>query len=283
MKQYQEILEVVLEQGTKQSNRTGVDAINVPSAMFKHDMTQGFPLLTTKKMAWRAIVGELIGFLRGYQNAADFRALGCSIWDANANENKDWLDNPHRRGQDDLGRIYGAQWRGWRRRDGLTMDQLAAVLNRMQDNPKDRRLVVSAWRPDELEEMALPPCHMLFQFCVDVERKQLSLNWIQRSVDAFLGLPFNIASYGLLLEMVANLFGYTPKYLTGFLSNVHLYENHVDQAAEQMSRMPLELPEVEVYLPKRNELVRALAEVEPHNIELIGYRSYDAIKAPMAV
>lgn len=204
MKQYQDYLRTILEQGTWQSNRTGVDAISIPGHMLKFDLKEGFPAITTKRLFFNSVKGELLGFLRGYNNAADFRSLGCKIWDANANDRgqgpvpNSWLTNPNRKGEDHLGRIYGCQWRDWKTyrkidnkfsegygfyTEGESIDQVQRAIDTIKNDPTNRRIIINAWRPDEFDQMALPPCHVLYQFLVNVERKELNLVMYQRSVE----------------------------------------------------------------------------------------------------
>lgn len=538
MKNYLSLMQEILDNGTWQSNRTGVDAISIPGAMLKFDLAEGFPAVTTKKLFFDAVKAELIGFIRGYTNAADFRSLGCKIWDQNANENKAWLANPNRIGVDDLGRIYGAQWTDqvsittkvkrnfkWQRpvclptpmpeveldlssnraglvgktfasnafgrfrvvkeyyvgkhlrydiqfeetgflQEGRTKQQITVgevrdflvpsvhgvaclggmwgndeglavqlkptwegmisrcyrnsdpeydryggsgvfvcrrwlnfsnfladfksipgwelkltypddysidkdfegsnkygpglvrfaprkeqVLNskqikpfkgkcpdgnvyffctkteavekfpeltpigighclagyqrehagwkfkhvgsthryrivnqlkeavaKIKNDPTNRRIIVNAWRPDELDQMALPPCHLMYQFIVNVERNELSLCWYQRSNDCFLGSPFNIASYALLLSMVAQVTGFKARHLTYFAADTHIYRNHLEQVEEQLSRKPFKLPTL-----KLNNEVKDLLDFDVSDIELLNYKHHPAIAAPMAV
>lgn len=310
MQQYLNLLEEVLATGTLQANRTGIKAKSIPGAMLKFDMDHGFPAVTTKKLSFNQVKGELIGFMRGYTNAADFRNLGCNIWDGNANDPglpghpNMWLSNPNRKGEDDLGRIYGAQWRDWsgnvigmqnvnptgRDPDSLYfvgqpvyegIDQLKNAINKILNTPTDRRIIVSAWNPAQLDQMALPPCHLLYQFLCNVETNELSMCMYQRSCDMFLGVPFNIASYALLLHTVAALTGFKPRHLTMFLADVHIYENHFDQVAEQLARIPHSLPTLEI----AEALYQGIQfeEIEPHHFNLVNYTHDAAIKAPMAV
>lgn len=321
MKQYLDLLQDILENGTAQANRTGIDAISLPGAMMKFDLQEGFPAVTTKKLYFRAVVAELLGFIRGYSNAADFRKLGCKIWDDNANsEGKPgfpnaWLTNPNRKGEDDLGRIYGVQWRSWRgktslhRRDTMPLgqvpanavgyfhddmnsgvvampnefDQLAWAVNQIQTNPTNRRIIVNAWRPDEFDQMALPPCHVMFQFLVNVEKNELNLCMYQRSCDTALGVPFNIASYALLLHLVARATGLTPRFFTHFLADAHIYINHVDGVMEQLSRDPKELPNLVFGVEPDETGIEYLEQIEPDAIDLGGYLHHPAIHFEMAV
>jgi thymidylate synthase len=291
MKKYQNLIKKVLNTGTMQQNRTGVEAISTPGEMLKFDLRDSFPAVTTKKLAFKMVKGELIGFMRGYQNAEDFRGLGCKIWDQNANENEAWLRNPNRKGIDDLGRIYGAQWISWRKADGTEINQLAVAVDTILKDPTNRRIIVNAWRPDEFDQMALPPCHVLYQFIVNVKENTLNLCMYQRSCDVFLGVPFNIASASLLLSIVARLTGYTPGVFTHFLADTHIYKNHIDQCNQVLARKPFESPGLVIdnsvmKLHKTcNEkaIVTAINKIEPDDISLLGYRSHEAIKADMAV
>lgn len=300
--QYLNLLSETISTGTQQQNRTGIRTIFIPGAMMKFDLRVGFPAFTTKKLAFRAVVGELLGFLRGYDNAADFRSLGCNIWNQNANENQDWLNNPHRKGADDLGRIYGVQWRKWNdysiapshysewvpeHIEVKPLDQVDAVLQKLYNNPTDRRMIINAWRPDEFQEMALPPCHVLYQFIANTEKKELHLCMYQRSCDEFLGVPFNVASASLFLTIMANLTGYTPATFTHFMADAHVYENHLDAVNEQINREPYPLPQLKYTGPKFNGTDKFDATIfdmiQPDHFELVNYQHHPAIKAPMAV
>lgn len=288
------MLRAILETGDRQANRTGIDAVSMPGYMLRFDLTQGFPAVTTKKLFFdTGVVGELVGFLRGYDNAADFRKLGCNIWNDNANKNKTWLANPNRKGEDDLGRIYGVQWRSWHSKTNLyhhpddracvfmkteSLDQVQKALDTIKNDPTNRRIIVNAWRPDEFDQMSLPPCHILYQFLCNVERKELSMCMYQRSCDSFLGVPFNIASSALFLSIIAKLTGYTPRWFTHFLADAHIYVNHFDAVNEQLSRSPFILPKLQ--LSDRDWTVDT---IEPTDIQLINYQHHPAIKAPMAI
>lgn len=282
MRQYLDLLRKVMDEGTMQKNRTGIDAKRIEGAMLQFDMNDGFPLVTTKKMPFKTILAELIAFIRGVGNTADFRKLGCKIWDQNANENKQWLENPNRKGDDDLGRIYGVQWRGWYDKNG-EVDQLANAIYDIMFNPTSRRIIVTAWNPGELNQMALPPCHLLFQFLVDND--ELSICMYQRSCDMFLGVPFNIASYAALLSIVAKLTFKKPKKLIMFLADVHIYENHFDQVNLQLTREPFKLPTIRFNHGFCNGKtpIHILQNAVPLDIELLDYLSHDAIKGEMAV
>lgn len=298
MKQYHDLLQKILDEGILQPNRTGIGAYSIVGEMLSFDMNDGFPAITTKKLAFNQVKGELIGFLRGYTNAADFRKLGCTIWDQNANENETWLNNPVRQGEDDLGVIYGSQWRDWKQYtydDGITIrgdgedayvkksiDQLANAVRDVVLNPTSRRIKVEAWNPAEIGNMALPPCHTGFQLYVNTRDNELSMTMNQRSCDMFLGIPFNIASYALLLHILARATGYKPRHLKMFLTDCHIYENHVEQVKEQLSRSEYQLPTL--LIKKFEGLPMEFIEgLIPEDIALVGYQSHPPIKAPMAV
>ena len=286
MKQYLDLLQKVLDEGEWQPNRTGIPTKRIDGAMLEFDLTQGFPAITSKKLAFNAVKGELLGFIRGYDNAAAFRNLGCKVWDQNANENTAWLNNPNRKCTDDLGRIYGQQWRGWYHDTCGRIDQLKNAIDLIQNDPTSRRIIISAWNPADMDKMALPPCHMLFQLLVNVEQKTLSMCMYQRSCDMFLGIPFNIASYALLLELIAMVTGLEAKKLTMFLADVHIYQNHLAQVQEQLQRPTHKLPllHLDCSIIKRSpDIIRQLELIQPDDIQLINYKHEDAIKAEMAV
>lgn len=274
--QYLDLLRDILENGNKRTDRTGVGTLAVFGRELRYRMSDGFPVLTTKKIATKSVIGELIGFIRAYDNAADFRNLGCKIWDANANENKAWLANPNRKGEDDLGMIYGVQWRKLPMPDGTTKDQLAELIERIKNNPTDRRLIVWAFNQSYLEKMALPPCHMGWQCFVSENR--LSLKMEIRSSDTLLGLPFNIFSYALLLHLLAQVTGLEADELIISTGDTHIYLNHLEQVKTQLTREPLPLPKLWL-----NPNVRNIDEFRAVDIALHGYQSHEAIKAPMAV
>lgn len=276
MRNYLDMLAYIRDNGTRQPNRTGVDAISVPGYMLKFDQRDGFPLVTTKKMAVKGIKGELKGFLTGSTSAADFRAFGCNIWNQNANEDgvdpfgnvvpNKWLTNPNRKGEDDLGRIYGAQWRDWRGKpiiksatpisrtndmmnfvadvDYVSIDQVQVAIDTIRKDPTSRRIIINAWRPDEFDQMALPPCHVLYQFIVDTTNGLLHLCMYQRSCDSYLGVPFNIASASMLQCIVAKLTGYTAGTFTHFLADAHLYVNQLEKVEYQLTLEPRPLPQL---------------------------------------
>lgn len=287
MEQYLRLLKEVRDHGHRQANRTGIDALVLPyGSMMRFDLADGFPAMTTKRLAFNSVKGELIGFLRGCTNAAEFRALGSKVWDQNANENADWLANPNRKGTDDTGRIYGAQWRSWKAGDGSTRDQLMTVLDLIHNDPTSRRMIISAWRPDEFDRMCLPPCHVLYQFSVKIEAREINLCLYQRSADMFLGVPFNIASASTLLHIAGRITGYTPRYFTHFLADAHIYVNHLSQVDEQLTRTPRRLPRLVLDVPtyERAGFTPQLVDtIEPGQIHLEGYDPQPAIPAEMAV
>jgi thymidylate synthase len=283
MQQYLEVLKDVMRLGVRQENRTGIATYMIPGAMMKFDLFYGFPILTTKKVAFNQVKGELLGFIRGYDDANEFRKLGCTIWDANANENKEWLGNPYRLANDHLGRIYGMQWRDWRGSSYSQIDQLRKAVDMIRHSPTSRRIIVTAWNPSELHMMALPPCHLLYQFLVEQTTRKLHMTMYMRSCDMFLGVPFNISSYALLLCLVADEVNMVPGTLTMFLADVHIYENHLDQVHELIVRSPRALPELVLKSEPVPDGAMWLDYIEPHHIELLGYDPHPAIKAEMAV
>jgi thymidylate synthase len=264
MIQYHDLLRLVLEQGKTKRDRTGVGTLSVFGAQARFDVSEGFPLLTTKKLHLKSIIHELLWFLRGETNVKSLNERGVTIWD-------EWAD-----AEGNLGRIYGAQWRNWRGADGRCVDQIQGVIEQIKTNPHSRRLVVSAWNPAELDQMALPPCHALFQFFV--QEDQLSCQLYQRSADIFLGVPFNIASYALLTMMVAQVCGLKPGDFIHTFGDLHLYSNHLEQARLQLTREPRPLP-----VMKLNPAVKNILEYRYEDFELVGYDPHPAIKAPIAV
>lgn len=264
MKQYLELIDHILRNGTSKSDRTGTGTLSVFGYQMRFDLGDGFPLVTTKKLHLRSIVHELLWFLGGDTNVRYLRENGVTIWD-------EWADE-----EGNLGRVYGAQWRSWRRPDGGTIDQISAVLNQIRTNPDSRRMIVSAWNPGELDQMALPPCHALFQFYVADGR--LSCQLYQRSADVFLGVPFNIASYALLTSMMAQVTGLRPGEFIHTLGDAHLYENHLDQARLQLQREPRPLPTL-----KLNPNIDDLFAFRFEDISIENYDPHPHIKAPVAV
>jgi len=362
VKQYNDALAFIRDNGTRQSNRTGTDTIMFPTVFMRFDMDEGFPAVTTKQLAFKAAKGELAGFLRAARSARTFRDLGCKVWDQNANENKAWLENPNRIGEDHLGGVYGVQWRewpgykvldladprdvaiaqkleweGWRNvgafqtehdevmiRSGnqpsgnkrlffKQIDMLGECIQKLILEPTNRRILFHAWNPAELDAMALPPCHLLYQFLPNIAKGELSLSMTQRSADFFLGVPFNIASAALLLHIVAKLTGFKPKWVNLTFNDAHIYVNHLEQVEEQLSRTPRALPQLAIstQMPTFNTLagriermfqaglegydernvreavvgkaISALAEIDPEWFTLVGYDPHPALKAPMAV
>jgi thymidylate synthase len=357
MKQYLDTCRMILDDGSWQDNRTGIRSISVPGVSMRFNLAKGFPAVTTKKLAFKSILGELCGFMRATRSAAEFRELGCKVWDDNANHpGKEgspnaWLSNPFRVGEDALGEIYGAMWRewpaykvisyqqfihptltnklyaeGWKLVSGLGCDEDDGVFNeylyhkeidmlgdcirKIIKTPTDRRILFHAWNPAKLDEMALPPCHLLYQFLPNVSTGELSMCLYIRSNDMFLGSPFNIAEGALLLELVARLTGYKAKWFTYFVGDAHIYENSLDQVKEQLTREPHHLPRlvIDEAVPTYERFVLAtsrlaaeskelinvrdvaaeravdwLKKVEPYHFSLQGYEHHAAIKAEMAV
>lgn len=323
MKQYLDLVADVIKRGSLQSNRTGVKTISLPGAMLRFDLQEGFPAITTRKLAFKSAIGEMVGFLRGVNNAAEFRALGCKVWDQNANENQQWLDNPFRKGADDLGEIYGVQWRQWpaykrialsnpaaiglalgqgytqlaqAEEDGeayvvlyKAIDQIRQCVDTIIKDPGSRRILFHGWNCAQLDEMALPPCHLLYQFHPNAETREISLTLYIRSNDLGLGTPFNLTEGAALLSLIGRLTGYTPRWFTYFIGDAHVYENHLSMLTEQLDREPLPAPRLVisdrvpefaktgVYQPEWLELI------EPSDFSLEGYEHHPPMTAPMAV
>lgn len=323
MKQYLDLVRDVIENGTLQENRTGVRTIALPGAMLRFDLQKGFPAITTRKLAFKSAIGEMVGFLRGVKNAAQFRELGCKVWDQNANENAQWLANPFRQGPDDLGEIYGVQWRQWpaykriplsnaaaielAQRNGFVkiaeaeedgeafvvlykaIDQIRQCVDTIVNDPNSRRILFHGWNCAQLDEMALPPCHLLYQFHPNTQTREISLTLYIRSNDLGLGTPFNLTEGAALLSLIGRLTGYTPRWFTYFIGDAHVYENHLDMLNEQLRREPLEAPKLVI-----SERVPAFAEtgkyepewlekIEPSDFSLEGYEHHPPMTAPMAV
>lgn len=330
MKQYLNLVQDIFDNGSWQDNRTGIRTLSMPGAMMKFDLQEGFPAVTTKKLAFKSAVGELVGFLRAYRSAADFRALGCKVWDQNANENAQWLANPYRLQDNDLGSVYGVQWRQWpaykvidlsqpqsaaQVADALSrgyqqigtvedvgengkttsallykaIDQLRQCLDTIMTDPGNRRILFHGWNWAQLEEMALPPCHLLYQFLVNPSKREISMCLYIRSNDVGLGTPFNLTEGAALLHLVGRLTGYTPRWFTYFIGDAHIYENHVDMLQEQLRREPFPAPKLVLsdripdcavtgkYEPEW------LEKVEPSDFWLEGYEHHAPLTAPMAV
>ncbi|MGE8436248.1 MAG: thymidylate synthase [Pseudomonas palmensis] len=323
MKQYLELVRDVIENGTLQGNRTGVRTISLPGAMLRFDLQKGFPAITTRRLAFKSAIGEMVGFLRGVKNAGEFRELGCKVWDQNANENAQWLANPFRQGHDDLGEIYGVQWRQWpaykriplsnpaaielAQSNGFVkiaeaeeegeafvvlykaIDQIRQCIDTIHNDPGSRRILFHGWNCAQLDEMALPPCHLLYQFHPNVETKEISLTLYIRSNDLGLGTPFNLTEGAALLSLMGRLTGYTPRWFTYFIGDAHVYENHLDMLTEQLKREPLAAPRL-VISDRVPEYAKTgvyepewLEKIEPSDFSLEGYEHHAPMTAPMAV
>lgn len=264
MRTYLDLLQHVLDKGVDRGDRTGTGTRSVFGYQMRFNLEEGFPVLTTKKLHLRSIIHELLWFLKGDTNIAYLKENGVSIWDEWADENGD------------LGPVYGYQWRSWPAPDGRHIDQIANLLKMLHGNPNSRRLIVSAWNPALVDEMALPPCHCLFQFYV--ADGKLSCQLYQRSADIFLGVPFNIASYALLTMMIAQVTGLKPGEFVHTLGDAHIYANHFDQAREQLTRTPKKLPQMWI-----NPDVKDLFAFRFEDFKLEGYEADPTIKAPIAV
>ena len=323
MKAYLDLVQDIFDHGVWQDNRTGVRTLSLPGAALRLDLREGFPAVTTKQLAFKSAIGELVGFLRAADSAAQFRDLGCKVWDQNANQNTQWLANPYRSGLDDLGPVYGVQWRRWpaykllsahdRARiadamgrgfrqvatfdeDGVpsvllykAVDQLRACLDMLIHDPGSRRILFHGWNWAQLDEMALPPCHLLYQFVAHPSTRELSLCLYIRSNDVGLGTPFNLAEAAALTHLVARLTGFRPRWLSYFIGDAHIYETHVDMLREQLRRKPLSLPQLALsaripdYAQTRRYEPQWLEHVEPSDFVLEGYSHHGRLSAPMAV
>ena len=264
MKAYLDLLRHIQAHGTVKNDRTGTGTISTFGYQMRFDLSEGFPVLTTKRLQLRSIIHELLWFLRGDTNIAYLRENGVTIWD-------EWAD-----ADGNLGPVYGSQWRSWPAPDGRHIDQIAQVVDQIERNPDSRRLIVSAWNVAEIDRMALPPCHALFQFYVADGR--LSCQLYQRSADVFLGVPFNIASYALLTMMIAQVTGLVPGEFVHTLGDAHIYLNHREQVALQLTRTPRPLPVMRI-----NPDVRSIFGFRYEDFSLDGYDPYPSIKAPVAV
>ena len=264
MKQYLELLNRILNEGTRKSDRTGTGTLSVFGHQMRFDMAEGFPLLTTKKLHLKSIIYELLWFLRGDTNVKYLHDHGVRIWDEWADENGE------------LGPIYGHEWRSWPDYQGGTIDQIANVVDQIRRTPDSRRMIVSAWNVAEVDSMALPPCHTMFQFYV--AERRLSLQLYQRSADTFLGVPFNIASYALLLQMMAQVTGLQPGEFIHTTGDTHLYLNHLDQARLQLTRTPRKLPRMAI-----NPDVKSIFDFTYEDFSLEGYDPWPHIKAEVSV
>ena len=264
MKQYLDLMKYVRESGTEKGDRTGTGTLSVFGYQMRFNLEEGFPLVTTKKVHLKSIIYELLWFLKGSTNIDYLNEHGVSIWD-------EWADE---RGE--LGPVYGAQWRSWPTQDGSSIDQISEVINQIKANPDSRRLIVSAWNVSQINSMALPPCHAMFQFYV--ADGKLSCQLYQRSADIFLGVPFNIASYALLVLMMAKVTGLKPGEFVHTLGDAHLYLNHLDQVDEQLKRQPFPLPKMSITKDIKNVL-----DIEYEDFSLEDYESHPHISAPIAV
>lgn len=323
MQNYHDLMGEALHTGYPILNtRTGEICHTIIGRQITYDLADGFPAPTSKKLAFKSARGELLGFCRGYTNAADFRALGCGVWDKDANESVPWLENPYREGTDHTGRIYGAQWTDWKdrrivdspkERDRLlaigfkvrmtgeevtengkktewlmerSINQLENALRTIITNPSDRRIIVSAWNIAEFDQMCLPPCHVDYRFVPIEATRELHVVMTMRSTDTFLGLGFNICTTSLFLATMARLAGYTPRTVTIQMTNVHVYDGHRKQVEEQLSRTHFAPPRLviseRVQPVKIDEIPGAFTRIEPDDLTLEGYQSHDAIKAVMA-
>ncbi len=264
MQQYLDLLRLVLDKGQSKSDRTGTGTLSYFGAQARYDLREGFPLLTTKKVHLKSITYELLWFLRGETNIQFLKDHGVTIWD-------EWADK-----DGNLGRVYGAQWCDWKTTDGRSINQIDQVIAQIKKNPDSRRHIVTAWNPGEVDGMALPPCHALFQFFVI--NGTLSCQLYQRSADLFLGVPFNIASYAILTHMVAQVCGLQVGDFVHTFGDLHLYKNHLDQVTEQLSRSTRPLPRLEL-----NPAITDIHDFTYEDIKVVGYDPHPAIKAPIAV
>ncbi|MGH1537623.1 MAG: thymidylate synthase [Gammaproteobacteria bacterium] len=263
MQQYLELLDHVIKNGVEKGDRTGTGTVSVFGYQMRFNMQDGFPMLTTKKLHLKSIIHELLWFLNGDTNVSYLNKNGVSIWNEWADENGE------------LGPVYGSQWRSWQGADG-TVDQISQLIEDLKENPLSRRHIVSAWNVGELDNMALPPCHAFFQFYV--AQNTLSCQLYQRSADVFLGVPFNIASYALLLQMVAQVTGYQVGEFVHTFGDVHLYNNHIEQAKKQLGRKPYALPKMKI-----NPNVQSIFDFKYEDFELQNYQCHEHIPAPVAV
>ena len=264
MRQYLDLLNHVLQHGDKKEDRTGTGTISVFGYQMRFDLSEKFPLLTTKKVHLKSVIHELLWFLKGSTNIGYLKENGVSIWDEWADENGD------------LGPVYGSQWRSWQTSDGRTIDQISNLIENIKNNPDSRRLIVSAWNVGEVDKMKLPPCHCFFQFYIANDK--LSCQLYQRSADIFLGVPFNIASYALLTLMIAQVTNLTPGEFVHTLGDAHIYSNHIEQVKQQLSREAKDLP-----IMKINPHVKDIFSFKFDDFEILNYDPHPLIKAPVAV
>ncbi len=323
MRAYLDLVQQIFDEGRWKTNRTGVRTLQISGAMLKFDLSNGFPAVTTKRLAFKSVIGELLGFLRGNTSAAQFRALGSKVWDQNANENAAWLANPYRIGEDDLGPVYGAQWRAWpaykllapkaraqledARSRGYhllgevfvageqrllyykAIDQLRQCFDTIIANPDDRRILFHGWNWAQIEEMALPPCHLLYHFLPDRNSRELDMLLYVRSNDIGLGAPYNISSAATLQHLMGRLTGYEPRWLTYCVGDAHIYENHVEMLKEQLRREPYHPPQLKISdrIPEFANTGVPQPEwfelAEPGDFTLEDYQHHPPLTAPMAV
>ncbi len=322
MKQYLDVLRHILENGSWTKNRTKHATISVPGLHMRFDMNDGFPAVTTRKLAFKSATAEILGYMRAYRSAAQFRALGTKSWDGNANENEQWLKNPYRLGEDDIGNSYGRVFRQWpaykvidpkapRAQEQIedaksrgyqvvgeidagvvlhkVVDQVRQCLDTIMNNPKDRRIIFHAWNVAQLDEQALPSCPTFFQWHVNTSKKELSVNVTVRSSDAPLGLVWNQAQAALLLHLVARLTGMRPRFVSMFLGDAHIYENQLDMVNEQLKREPLPLPRLVIsdripeYAKTGVYAPEWLELAEPSDFSLEGYQHHGVLTADMAI
>jgi thymidylate synthase len=264
MKQYLDLMQYIVDHGVEKSDRTGVGTRSVFGYQMRFNLKDGFPIITTKKLHLRSIIYELIWFLRGETNVQYLQENGVRIWNEWADENGE------------LGPVYGSQWRSWRTPDQGSVDQISNLIEEISNNPNSRRLIVSAWNVADIDKMALPPCHLLFQFYV--VNQSLSCQLYQRSADIFLGVPFNIASYALLTHMIAQVCDLQPGEFVHTFGDVHLYNNHIEQAETQLIRQPFTLPSIQI-----NDQVSSIFDYRYEDFELINYQAHPHIRAEVAV
>ncbi len=273
MEKYLQILEKVYKEGDERKDRTGVGTRAYFGIQTRYNMRDGFPAVTTKKLFFHSVKAELLWFIKGSRDIKELHGMGCHIWDDNVNAEY-WKEKQEFEG--DAGRIYGVQWRDWKKPEGGFVDQLKKTIKGIKENPYGRRHIVTAWNPGEIEKMALPPCHIFYQFFVS--KGKLSLQMYQRSCDMFLGVPFNIASYSLLLHMVAQVTEMEPGEFIHTLGDAHIYKNHFKQVKEQLQRKPYSLPSLGL-----NREIKDIEDFKMEDIELENYHHHPPIKAKMAV
>ena len=264
MKQYLDLLNHILDEGFEKNDRTGVGTLSTFGYQTRFDLTKGFPLVTTKKIHLKSVIHELLWFISGDSNINYLNKNGVTIWD-------EWADD-----EGNLGEIYGVQWRSWKKNDGTYIDQLNNLMNSLKNNPDSRRHIISAWNVGEIENMALPPCHCLFQFYV--ANKKLSCQLYQRSADAFLGVPFNIASYSLLIHMVAHVLNYSVGDFIYTIGDMHLYNNHIEQAKLQIGRTPYDLPRLKI-----DREVKDIFSFKYDDFKVLNYKSHPHISGAIAI